>query len=37
MQPPSMGGGAPYLQKFIAGPTKLERNPLNEPRRSIKD
>ena len=36
MEPHRMAQAPPYLQKFVAGPVKLEHNPLSEPMRSFR-
>ena len=35
MEPPKMNA-PPYLQKFVAGPLRLEQNPLSEPTRHFR-
>jgi len=36
IEPPRLGGNAPYLSRFVAGPARLESNPLSEPLRNFK-
>eukprot|EP00347_Sterkiella_histriomuscorum_P010311 403376790 len=37
MEPRHLVNNAPYLQRFVAGPQRLEQNPLGEPMRNLKN
>ena len=37
MEPRPLVNNAPYLQRFVAGPQRLEQNPLGEPMRNLKN
>ena len=36
MEPPRLNNQPPYMQRFVAGPARLESNPLSEPMRNFK-